>query len=177
MKVTTGNNISVHYKGTLSDGTVFDSSIDRGTPITFEVGSRKLIPGFSTAVIGMSEGETKNFTIACDDAYGQRDETAMQVVPKKAFAEDFDFKIGGVIQGNGPMGPFMAKIREIKEAEILLDFNHPLAGHDLTFDVEVMSVEAPSEVGTIPSVSEEAVEEFKTIVQAAQTTVEDKEDS
>ena len=150
MKVTTGNNISVHYEGKLSDGTIFDSSRERDNPITFKVGSRKLIPGFSTAVLGMTEGETKNFTIACDEAYGHRDETAMQVVPKNAFAEDFDFKVGGVIQGNGPTGPFMAKIREIKETEVLLDFNHPLAGHDLTFEVEVMSIE-----DTVPDHGEE----------------------
>ena len=154
MKVTTGNNISVHYEGKLSDGTIFDSSRERDNHITFEVGSRKLIPGFSTAVIGMTEGETKNFTIACYEAYGQRDETSMQVVPKNAFAEDFDFKVGGVIKGNGPMGPFMAKIREIKESEVLLDFNHPLAGHDLTFEVEVMSIE---EGEVVPNLADEPV--------------------
>ena len=70
MKVTTGHNVSVHYKGTLKDGTEFDNSRVRGTPLTFEVGDQRMIKGFSKAVIGMTVGETKSVTLDVEDAYG-----------------------------------------------------------------------------------------------------------
>ena len=156
MEVMNGKNVSVHYRGTLDDGTVFDSSRERGQPITFEVGSKRMIPGFNDAVIGMTEGQTKSVTIAKADAYGDRDETAIQNVPKNAFAEDFEFKIGGVIQGNGPRGPFMAKIKDIQETDVVLDFNHPLAGHNLSFEIEVMTINETTETATNPETPTES---------------------
>jgi peptidylprolyl isomerase len=141
MKAKNGHNVQVHYKGTLSDGTEFDNSRTRGTTLNFEIGSDRMIRGFNDAVVGMKAGETKSVTIVSEQAYGPRDPEATQVVPKEAFGEGFEFKIGEVIQGNGPAGPFMAKIQEVATSEVTIDLNHPLAGEDLNFEIEVVSVD------------------------------------
>jgi len=142
MKVQNGHYVKVHYKGTLDDGTEFDNSHVRGKPLDFEVGSRKLIRGFSAALLGMTEGQIKTVKMAPEEAYGPRNPDAVQPVPREAFAEGFEFEEGGTVQGNGPRGPFLAKILEVQEEHIVLDMNHPLAGKDLTFEIEVVSVES-----------------------------------
>jgi len=141
MKVQNGNSVSVHYRGTLSDGTEFDNSKVRGQALNFQVGSGQMIPGFDRALVGMSVGETRNVHIASTEAYGPRIPDAIQTVPKTAFPEDFEYLVGEVIQGNGPQGPFLAKIQEERENEVLLDFNHPLAGEDLDFEIELVSLD------------------------------------
>ena len=142
MKVQNGNNVSVHYRGTLNDGTEFDNSKIRGQALSFQVGSGRMLPGFDRAVVGMTVGQTKSVDIKADDAYGQRIPDAVQTVPKTAFPPDFEFLVGEVIQGNGPQGPFLAKIEEEKEQEVILDFNHPLAGQDLSFEIELIAFES-----------------------------------
>jgi len=141
MKVESGHNVQVHYKGTLKDGTEFDNSRERGQPLDFQVGSGRMIRGFNDAVVGMEVGETKSAILSPEHAYGPRDPEATQVVPKEAFGEDFEFIIGGTIQGNGPAGPFFAKIQEVAGTEVTLDMNHPLAGEELNFEIELLSVE------------------------------------
>ena len=145
-----GNNVTVHYRGTLSDGTEFDSSHNRAEPISFQVGSGMMISGFDNAVQGMSEGETKQVTLTPDEAYGSRNEDAMQAVPMAAFGPDFEFIVGGTVQGNGPMGPFLAKIKELEEEaqQVILDMNHPLAGEELTFEIELLAVADSTATGT-----------------------------
>ena len=138
--VEVGNNVTVHYKGTLADGTEFDSSHTREEPLSFEVGSGNMIKGFNNAVVGMTEGETKSIVLAPADAYGDRNPEAMQTIPKAAFGPDFDFIIGGTIQGNSPGGPFLAKIHQLQENEVTLDMNHPLAGQDLSFEIEMLEI-------------------------------------
>ena len=140
MKVKTGHNVQVHYKGTFTDGTVFDESRTRGKTLEFQVGSGQMISGFNDAVVGMDEGETKTVTLTSENAYGAPNPEAFQTVPKEAFGEDFDFVLEGMIRGNGPQGPFVAKIHEIEEDSVVLDFKHPLAGKDLNFEIEVVSV-------------------------------------
>jgi len=88
----------------------------------------------------MTAGETKTFMLTPEQGYGPRNEAALQTVPRSAFSQDFEFEIGGTIQGNGPSGQFLAKIQEVQENQIVLDMNHPLAGHELNFEVEVVSV-------------------------------------
>ncbi len=146
MKVENGHMVTVHYRGTLpnENDIEFDSSYDRGEPVQFEAGSRKMIAGFDRAVIGMEVGETKTVAISVEDAYGHPDKTAFQLVPKDSFGEGFDFRLNGMIQGNGPMGPFIARIDEIRDDNVVLDFNHPLSGKDLTFEITVMSIEPNS---------------------------------
>ena len=99
-----------------------------------------MIPGFENATFGLEEGETTSVTLSPEEAYGPNDPNARQVVPKTAFGEGFDFRLNGMIQGNGAMGPFMARIHEIREEEVVLDFNHPLAGKTLHFEIQVVSV-------------------------------------
>ena len=141
MKVQNGNNVSVHYRGTLNDGTEFDNSKIRGQTLSFEVGSGRMLPGFDRAVVGMTVGQTKKISLTANEAYGPRIPDAVQTVPKTSFPPDFEFLVGEVIQGNGPQGPFLAKIEEEKEQEVVLDFNHPLAGEDLSFEIELVSFE------------------------------------
>jgi len=139
MKVATGDSVKVHYRGTLPDGTEFDNSHARGEPLEFTIGSGQMIVGFNDAIIGMEEGETKSFSLTPELAYGHRIEEAVQAVPRAAFGEDFQFEIGGMVQGNGPQGPFIAKIQELSDDTVTLDLNHPLAGENLNFEVEVVS--------------------------------------
>ena len=146
MKVELGHRVKVHYVGRLNDGTEFDNSYVRGEPIEFEAGSGQMIIGFERAVMGMEVGETKNHvTIPCHQGYGDRNENAIQEVPRAAFRPDFEFETGGVIQGNGPHGPFIATIREYSDQSVFLDMNHPLAGEILFFDINVISIENPTE--------------------------------
>ncbi len=141
--VEVGNNVKVHYVGTLADGTEFDSSHNREEPLAFEVGSGNMLRGFDSAVVGMSEGETKSFTLSPAEAYGDRIEEAIQPVPMAAFGPDFEFILGGPRHGNSPRVPFLAKIHALEEEaqEVLLDMNHPLAGEELSFDIEMVEID------------------------------------
>ena len=141
MKVENGHNVKVHYVGTFADGTEFDNSRTRGKTLDFKVGSPGLITGFNNAVVGMTTGETKTITLEADDAYGQVNPNAFQDIPKTQFEEGFVFEVGGSVMGQGPQGPFRATIHEVQDESVVLDFNHPLAGKDLTFEVEVVEVE------------------------------------
>ena len=141
MKVENGHNVKVHYVGTLTDGTEFDNSRTRGKTLDFKVGTPGLITGFNNAVVGMATGETKTITLDADDAYGQVNPEAFQNVPKTQFDDDFVFEVGGAVMGQGPQGPFRATITEVQDEAVVLDFNHPLAGKELTFEVELVEVE------------------------------------
>jgi FKBP-type peptidyl-prolyl cis-trans isomerase 2 len=142
MKVENGQYVQVHYKGTLSDGTEFDNSRNRKQPLSFKVGSGRMISGFSDAVVGMTEGQVKTVTLKPVDAYGERNPKALQSVPKKAFGPDFEFEVGAAVQGNGPRGPFLAKIFALEEEKVVLDLNHPLAGEELNFEIELVTANA-----------------------------------
>ena len=140
-KVEDGNSISVHYKGTLDDGQEFDSSYNRGEPVTFQVGSGVMIPGFNNGVIGMKVGETKKVEIQPKDAYGEHNPEGVQEVTKENFPNDFDFETGRIIQGTVQNGqPFVATILEEKNETVTLDFNHPMAGKNLNFEIELVSI-------------------------------------
>ena len=144
MKVTNGHKVSVHYRGILSDGTEFDNSRLRGQPLSFTLGDGNMISGFNDNVLGMSIGDTKTFTLDSKSAYGSRDEQAVQNIPRSAFEPDFEFIVDEIIRGQTPDGPFVAKILSLQDDSVTLDFNHPLAGQDLTFEVELMTVENSS---------------------------------
>jgi len=134
-----GHNVKVHYKGTLNDGTEFDNSKNRGTPLEFKVGSGQVISGFDSAVKGLGLGEVKTFTLPPEEAYGEVNPDAIRETPKAAFPADFDFSVGTTVQGqNGSGQPLTAKILSETEDSVLLDHNHPLAGESLTFEIEVI---------------------------------------
>lgn len=136
-----GDNVSVHYTGTFNDGTKFDSSHDRGEPISFTVGAGQMISGFDSAVNGMNVGESKTVTLSPDQAYGNSNPDAVQSVPKTEFPDGFEFIEGGVVQGQYPNGqPFRATITEVRESEATVDFNHPMAGKTLNFEIELVSI-------------------------------------
>tara|TARA_E500000331_G_scaffold339093_1_gene368975 strand:+ start:505 stop:954 length:450 start_codon:yes stop_codon:yes gene_type:complete len=145
MKVENGHNVKVHYRGTLTDGTEFDNSRTRGESLEFQVGSGGMIRGFVDAVVGMTVGETKSISIPPEQAYGPTVPEAIQEVDASAFANIPDMEVGGLIQGNGPQGPFVAKVANITESMVTLDLNHPLAGETLNFEIELLNTEPPSE--------------------------------
>ena len=138
--VENGNTVTVHYTGTLNDGTQFDSSRTRD-PLSFQVGDGQVIPGFDNAVVGMTIGESKTFTIPAEEAYGLKNEDAIQEVSKTRFPVGYDAEVGQTVTGQNEMGQnFQARIIAEAEESVTLDFNHPLAGQDLTFEVELVSV-------------------------------------
>jgi peptidylprolyl isomerase len=140
-KVKNGNNVRVHYKGTLEDGTVFDNSYDREQTLDFEVGSGNIIPGFDKAVVGMAEGETKTFKVPCSEAYKEHNPEAIFKVPKSAFDESVTLVEGQAVQGTSTDGrPIQATIHSFDEENVTLDHNHPLAGKDLNFEVELVEI-------------------------------------
>ena len=140
-EVTNGNTVELHYVGTLDDGTEFDSSRARNEPMTVIVGAGQLIAGFNDALVGMSEGETKTFTLSPEEAYGPRFDDRTTTLSRTLFPEDFVFETNMQIPLQGPHGPIISTLLEAGDQEITLDLNHPMAGKTLTFEVEVLNVE------------------------------------
>ena len=138
MAAKSGDTVRVHYTGTLDDGSTFDSSEGKD-PLEFTIGSGQVIPGFDAALDGLEIGESKKITIPAAEAYGDHNAEAVQVVPREAFEQEP--MIGGVVELAAPDGRKLAAvITEVVEENITLDFNHPLAGKDLTFDIELVEV-------------------------------------
>jgi peptidylprolyl isomerase len=140
MKVQNNHTIRVHYTGTLTDGSLFDSSEGR-EPLEFTVGAGQVIPGFDNAVRDMEVGESKAFLIPCDDAYGQRDERLIQRVDRNMLPQDLQPEVGMMLASTLPNGEQIpVKVSEVTEAEIVIDANHPLAGQDLNFAIELVEI-------------------------------------
>ena len=138
--VKKGDTVSLHYTGTLQDGSTFDSSEGR-EPLHFEVGSGQVIPGFDKAVTGMKKGESKKFTLEVKDAYGPVHAKLNKEVPKKAFPTDVEVKEGMMLMMQGPQGQHLpVKVIKVAKDSVTLDMNHPLAGKDLTFEVKVVGI-------------------------------------
>ena len=133
-----GSNVKVHYTGKLSDGSVFDSSLNR-KPLEFKVGSGRVIPGFEEAVKSMKVGESKIVVIPVDQAYGQRREDLVLVVEKSKIPASINPKIGDRLQMKQPNGtPILVLVTNISETSITLDANHALAGKELTFELTLV---------------------------------------
>ena len=140
--VEDGNQVQVHYRGTLADGTEFDSSYERGEPITVQVGAGQLIPGFNDAIVGMTVGEKKEVTLSPDEAYGPRNPQALTEISRDSFPEQLELQEGMPVplaDGNG--NRVMGRLSEISEATVTVDLNHPLAGEALNFEIEVVDIE------------------------------------
>ena len=138
-----GSSVTIHYVGPLEDGTQFDSSRERGEPMTVTVGDGQLISGFNDALVGMTEGDTKTFTITSDDAYGPHHEDRITPLDRSIFPEEFEFSAGMTVPLQNDTGQnFLAVITEFDDETVTADFNHPLAGKDLTFTVDVLAVSA-----------------------------------
>jgi FKBP-type peptidyl-prolyl cis-trans isomerase 2 len=139
--VKNGDTVHVHYHGRLDDGTTFDSSEGR-EPLTFTAGNGQVIKGFDDAVIGMQVGEKKTVTIPVEHAYGEHSEENMMEYPISDFPADMKPEVGMELHMSDDQGnAFPVTIAEINEHAVLLDANHPLAGHALTFEIELVSVD------------------------------------
>jgi len=135
-----GDTVKVHYTGKLDDGTEFDSSAGRD-PLEFAIGTRTLIPGFEEAVVGMTVGDSKTVQIASEEAYGPHHQEAVQTVPRSEIPAQIDLSVGNVLQATAPNGQQMAlTVVELTEEAVTLDANHPLAGKDLTFEIELVEI-------------------------------------
>ena len=135
---------SVHYTGTFTDGEIFDSSEGRD-PLSFEVGKGQMISGFEQEMLGAEIGEKREFTLTPDRAYGERDENAVQTIPRSQFPEGMELEVGMVVGAHSDQGPIQFTITEIDGEVVSADFNHQMAGKTLRFEVEVVDVRAASE--------------------------------
>ncbi|CAD0184771.1 FKBP-type peptidyl-prolyl cis-trans isomerase SlyD [Ruegeria sp. THAF57] len=139
-EIKQGDTVRIHYTGTLLDGKVFDSS-DGRDPLEFVVGSGQIIPGLDSAMPGLSAGEKKRVEIACADAYGPINPAMRQSIPREGIPDDIPLEPGSQLQMQAPDGQVMpVTVVEADEATVTLDANHPLAGQDLIFDIEVVSI-------------------------------------
>ncbi len=136
----TNDTVRIHYTGTLTDGTVFDSSNDR-EPFEFIIGQGMVIPGFENAVIGMSEGDEKTVSIPAEDAYGHYQDELVAVVARSQVPTEIELDIGTILQVRSPEGGIArVVVKKITESEVTLDLNHPLAGQDLTFELKLIKI-------------------------------------
>ena len=136
-----GDTVSIHYTGRLEDGTVFDTSENRD-PLEFTLGEGNVIPGFEKAVQGMEEGDSKTATIPSDEAYGQRRDDLVLSVSKEQLPPDLEPQVGQRLQMQAGDGQtFQVVISEVEEESVEVDANHPLAGEDLTFDIELVEIQ------------------------------------
>ena len=139
-EVRDGHTVKVHYTGTLDDGTVFDSSVG-GDPLEFTIGQKQMIPGFERGVVGMELGETRTIVVAADQAYGVHRPDGVFDVDRTEMPTTIPLEVGMMLQATGPGGqPVQMQIIELSEDKVKLDANHPLAGKDLTFQIELVEI-------------------------------------
>ncbi len=135
-----GNTVKVHYTGKLSDGEVFDSSVNR-EPLEFKIGAGQLIPGFENGVMGMKTGESKTITLEPAQAYGDRHDNLVVEFAKADFPENIVPSVGLALQLSNPDGNTLnAVITEVGEDSVTIDANHPLAGKTLVFEIELLEI-------------------------------------
>ena len=139
-KITENSTVTVNYTGRLEDGVVFDSSLNEGrTPLKATLGQNQLIPGFEKGLVDMEVGDKKTIEIPFLEAYGDYNQSLVGEVEKSKVPENVE--VGHMLQTMSPNGPINVKVVEVKEDVVVLDANHPLAGKNLIFDLEVLEVE------------------------------------
>ncbi len=139
-QVKSGDTVRLHYTGTLTDGTTFDSS-DGKDPLEFTIGEGQIIPGLEKAVPGMAVGEKKKVQVPADEAYGHTNPEAQQDVPRTEIPADIPLDLGTQLQVQTPNGQVMpVTVVAVTDETVTLDANHPLAGKDLTFDIELVEI-------------------------------------
>lgn len=135
-----GDKVKVHYTGKLKDGTVFDTSLQRD-PMEFTLGEGRLIDGFEDAVIGMAPGEDKTIQIEAERAYGVYDEQLVQRIARESIPGAIDLENGLEFRATSPDGQeLLLKVTEFTDSEVTMDGNHPLAGRDLTFELNLLEI-------------------------------------
>ncbi|MCK4444262.1 MAG: peptidylprolyl isomerase [Thermoplasmata archaeon] len=141
MAVENGNKVKIEYKGTLDDGTIFDSSEAHSEPLEFEMGAGQVIPGFEDAVMGMNKGEEKIFKLQPDEAYGDHNPELIKAVPRDQMPADQEPEAGMMLITELPDGAKLpAVITEVTDETVTIDLNHPLAGKALTFEIKIVDV-------------------------------------
>ena len=139
-QVKSGDTVRIHYTGTLHDGTTIDSSEGRD-PLEFQVGSGQIIPGLDKAIPGMEVGEKKTVNVPCDEAYGPVDPQMRQAVPREGIPADIPLDLGTRLQMQTQQGQVTpVTVVEVTDEQVMLDANHPLAGQDLTFAIELVQI-------------------------------------
>ncbi|UYV39517.1 peptidylprolyl isomerase [Rhodobacteraceae bacterium D3-12] len=139
-EIKQGDTVRIHYTGTLADGSVFDSSEGRD-PLEFTYGEGQVIPGLEKGMEGMTQGDKRVIVAVADEAYGPVHEEARQPVPRGDLPDEIPLELGTQVQAQAQDGQVMTlTIVEVSESHVVLDANHPLAGKDLTFDIELVSV-------------------------------------
>lgn len=139
-EVKTGDKVKVHYHGKLTSGETFDSSEGRA-PLEFEVGSGMVIKGFDEGVAGMKVGEKKTINIPVEEAYGPKNPEMLVEMPKDRFPAEMEIEEGmPLMMSDGSGQNFQVVVTEIREESVILDANHPLAGQDLIFDIELVEI-------------------------------------
>jgi len=135
-----GDTVKIHYTGTLEDGTVFDSS-EGHDPLEFTLGSGQVIVGFEEAVTGMKSGDKKQVNVPAEKAYGQRNEEMVLQAPRDQVPSDIEPEVGQQLQMGGPNDEtVIVRVTEVTDEHVTLDANPPLAGKDLTFDIELVAI-------------------------------------
>jgi peptidylprolyl isomerase len=135
-----GDTVNVHYTGKLEDGTVFDSSVDR-EPLQFTISEGRILPGFEKGIIGMKPGDTKTVNIPADKAYGPHRKDLVLVVDKSKIPSHLKPEVGQQLKLNQPDGRAVpVRVTDITQSKVTLDANHPLAGKDLTFEIELVEI-------------------------------------
>ena len=146
--ISDGSIVKVQYKGTLADGTVFDSTEDK-EPLSFLVGANQVIPEFEKQVTSLQPGQSKSFRVKAKEAYGEPDPQKVITLPRDGKFSDIELKEGSVIFANNkaPNGQVVQtpmRVVKLDDKNVTLDYNHPLAGKDLSFEVTLVDVKAPS---------------------------------
>ena len=149
-QVKKGDKVKVHYHGKLTNGETFDTSKGR-EPLEFEVGGGMVIKGFDKGVTGMTVGEKKTVNIPYNEAYGPKNPEMLIEIPKDKFPKDLDLEVGLPLQmGDGSGQTYQVVITQIKDESVVLDANHPLAGEDLVFEIELVEIIGGSPLIIIP---------------------------
>jgi peptidylprolyl isomerase len=138
-KAKSGDTVRIHYTGKLDDGTVFDSSRGR-EPLEFTIGTQQVIPGFENAVVGMEAGEVKTVRIPVDEAYGDRRNELVLEVSRDQFPDHIEPRVGQQLQLSQDGQLAVVTIADVAGDVVILDANHPLAGKDLTFELELVGI-------------------------------------
>lgn len=136
----TGDTVKVHYTGSLDDGTVFDSSVERD-PLEFTLGAGQVVPGFENGVLGMAIDESKTVNIPCKDAYGEHNPAQIIEIERTQIPADMKVEVGMQLQMMADDGQaLMVTIAELSDDKVKLDANHMLAGKDLTFEIKLVEI-------------------------------------
>ena len=139
-KVKNNDTVQVHYTGKFTNGQIFDSSVDK-EPLEFQLGQGQIIPGFENGLIDMKVTEKKTVTIPEGEAYGEVRKDLFQEVPKAELPSEIDPQVGmGLVAKNPDGSERQLRVAEVRNESIVIDANHPLAGQDLVFDLEVVAI-------------------------------------